>query len=217
MIKNKTMTDYMFFISILLVISFVGNILLVLSNMKYKYKVSKLSYENIENIRVRNEKNLSILNEAIEVESLSNENLLLLYKNYNNISDSMINLWNEYSFYRENQYIFNKKKINNHNTGIYNEVNGIITEYLASLLNKEMENHFQALQLKGEVLEKIVNMRELSGRLNEFYNDFYENKIDNLVGKEKEKKIINKGYWIDMLENINAISEEYLEFDFSII
>ena len=98
-IKNRTIANYMFFMGILVVISLVGNILLVLSNTKYKYKVSKLSYENIENIRVRNEKNLSILNEAMETETLSNENLLLLYKNYNTISDSMINLWNEYSFY----------------------------------------------------------------------------------------------------------------------
>lgn len=213
--RKKGPGEYMLFVVIILLISLVVNVFNSIDNSKYKYKVSKASYKNIEDIRSRNEKNIVILQESIDAALLTNQDLLTLYKNYTSISSCMISLWDEYSFYTDNEWSLTKKEIDTTKV-LSNEVSGRIGDYLGLLLEEEMETQLASVEIKGETLEKFETMKMLANDIKVFYDTFYEKQLGNTVDEEREKKVIKKSYWIDMLEGINNISEEYGDYNFAV-
>lgn len=213
--RKKSPAEYMLFVVTILFISFMVNVFISLDNEKYKYKVSTASYKNIEEIRSRNEKNIVTLEGAINSSILTNQELLALYKNYTSISSSMISLWDEYSFYTDNEWSLTKKKIDT-TKALSNEISGRIEEYLGILLDEEMKTQTPVIQLKGETLDKFKTMQSLAIDIESYYEDFYKENIKDKVDEEKEKIIIKNAYWIDILEGLNNLSEKYADYNFTI-
>ena len=171
--------DYMLFVVVILLISFLVNVYISINNYKFKYRIGRESYTNIEKIKSTNKTNNEILNNAIKVGCLDNMELLKLYKNYGELSDSMVSLWDEYSFYEENK------------TQSYK------------------------VELTGKTLENFNSILIISNNIDSYYNEFYDKNLSSVDIEDREKAIIKKYYWIEILEDINEINQKYINSDFT--
>ncbi|MGG7178068.1 hypothetical protein ACQPU1_10765 [Clostridium paraputrificum] len=213
--KARKPGDYMLFVVGILFISFMVNVYISASNYKSQYRVGMESYKNIENIRFTNESNIGILDTAIEIGSIDNMDVLRLYKNYGDISDSTINLWDDYSFYKGNKSLFKFKKNIETNKNTLVDINGKIEEYLLSILDREMKTQSSKIVLNGEILKVFERIKSLAEEINTYYTEFYSMYLRDVVDEERMKKIIKKYYWIDMLEGVNDINEKYIDMNFT--
>lgn len=212
-VKNK---KYVSLIVAILFISLVFNVIVSKKNSDYQYRIGVVSYNNIENIRNKNESNIELLNSVIEAGVIDNMDLLKLYQNYGSISDSFINLWDEYSFYEaNNKSIIPSKRIKT-NKALINDVDGNIEEYFKVILENEMKTNTEKYVITEDVLDKFYKMKELSMDICDYYNNFCKSKLDGATDDDKKDKIIKKVYWVDMLEGMNTVKEKYNDIDFSI-
>lgn len=209
--------DYMLFVVLVLLVSFLVNVYISIDNYKFRYRVGRESYTNIEKIKSTNKTNNEILNNAIKAGCLDNMELLKLYKNYGELSDSMVSLWDEYSFYEENISIldFGKKKIDKNNV-VFNDIYGTIEEYFRSLMDEEMKTQSYKVELTGKTLENFNSILIISNNIDSYYNEFYDKNLSSIDIEDREKAIIKKYYWIEILEDINEINQKYINSDFTL-
>lgn len=215
MVKRFKNIDYVMIISVVLIVSVVVNIYSIMKLNDYKYKVGKQSYLNIEDIKQRNEKNMDILSKGIEAGTIKNEELLKLYKNYDAMSSEIMELWQQYGEYTQNSKIIFSKNIKT-NKIVENDIHGKIKEYMLSTLNREMKNERSNLRLEGEDLQSFKYMYEISSRIYESFNKFNDENLKGITGEEKEKKVIKEHYWIDMLQSIYDISNDFINVQWKI-
>lgn len=214
--KVRRPGDYMLFVVVILLISFLVNVYISIDNYKFKYRVGRESYTNIEKIKSTNKTNNEILNNSIKIGSLDNMELLKLYKNYGELSDSMVSLWDEYSFYEENISVldFSKKKIDKNNV-VFNDIYGTIEEYFRSLMDEEMKKQSYKVELTGKTLENFNSILIISNKIDSYYDEFYNKNLSSVDIEDREKTIIKKYYWIEMLEDINEINQKYINSEFT--
>lgn|GEM_PF-1057384 len=215
MVKRFKNIDYVMIISVVLIVSVVVNIYSIMKLNDYKYKVDKQSYLNIEDIKQRNEKNMDILSKGIEAGTIKNEELLRLYKNYDVMSSEIMELWQQYREYTQNSKFIFSKNIKT-NKIVENDIHGKIKEYMLSTLNREMKNERSNFKLEGEDLQSFKYMYEISSRIYESFNKFNEENLKGITGEEKEKKVIKEHYWVDMLQSIYDISNDYINVQWKI-
>ncbi|MCE5219919.1 MAG: hypothetical protein LLF98_01305 [Clostridium sp.] len=215
MIKAIKNIDYIMLIALLLIVSVIVNIYALFKLNDYKYKIGQQSYIKIEDVKQRNESNMDILSESIEKGSIKNEELLKLYKNYDVITSDIIDLWQQYGAYTQNSLLIFSKKIET-NKIMENDIHGKMKEYMLSVLNREMKNEKSKLQLESEELQSFKDMYEISSRIYEYLNKFNEEILNGVTGEDKEKKVIKQHYWIDMLEGIYDISDDYVNLQWKI-
>ncbi|MBE6049661.1 MAG: hypothetical protein E7214_03115 [Clostridium sp.] len=197
-------------------ISIVLNIAMVIKVHKYKYKVGTESYNYIEKIKTLNKGSLDIISSAIDIGSIENMEILKLYENYSDISDNNINLWNEYLYYQDDKHLITHKKQVNTDESILNNVDEKIALFFTSILEEEMKTQNYKLVLNGELLEEFIEIQNLCKEIEQYYNDFCEERLNGAVQEEKKDKIISKYYWIDMLEGINDINKKYVDVEFKL-
>jgi hypothetical protein len=202
-------------IAIVLIVSIIMNIYSLIKLNDYKYKIGQQSYTNIEDIKQRNEKNMDILSKSIEVGTIKNEELLKLYKNYDAMSTQIMELWQQYGEYTQSSKFIFSKNIKT-NKVMENDIHGKIKEYMLSTLNREMKNERSKLKLEGEDLQFFKYMYEISSKIYECFNKFNERNLKGITGEEKEKKVIKEHYWIDMLEGIDDIGNNYANVQWKI-
>ena len=202
-------------IIMILLISFLLNIILCINNSSYKHRVGVNSYRNIESIKVKNDKILEIINKSLEVNKISNDELLTLYTNYKDISDCIIELWDDYSFYKESSISkLSKKKIDTTSI-LENEIYSRIYNYLEKSLINIMNTENNELVLRGKVKTDFNVMKNISSNMNKIFKDFNKVKLANVEGKEKESVVVKNKYWIDILNKINSVNKEYTDYDFT--
>ncbi|MBX7294885.1 hypothetical protein K4H75_02150 [Clostridium chauvoei] len=208
--KNNSI---LFIVGVLL-ISLIVNVYMSVVNSSYRYEAKKQSYNNIEQIRHRNESISLILDQGIKSGSISNEELLKLYKNYSSISKYMTDLWSEYGDYSNQSIIsLSKKKIEDTKP---NEICERIENLIFGYLTLEMETLNNKLVLKDKILEDFKVMQDMSKDLEKFYKEFNDTVIQTDDENKKKDKFIKKDYWIDVLKGINTTIEPYINYDFTI-
>ncbi|EEH98533.2 hypothetical protein PMY56_06750 [Clostridium tertium] len=198
-----------------LVVSLLINVYTSIMNSRYKVLIGKETYKSVEEIRSRNEGVLNTLNQCIKARSISNEELLTLYKSYSSISEEFTSLWANYRDYGKEEIISIKKK-SKISKEIPNEVYSRIESLLFEYLSFEMKNHNEKIILDGETLDNFEAMSNMATQLDEFYKEFNENKFKNVDQEKKELLTIKKDYWMDVLEGINSIMDQYLNYEFAI-
>ncbi|MBU6136518.1 hypothetical protein [Clostridium tertium] len=198
-----------------LVVSLLINVYTSIMNSRYKVLIGKETYKSVEEIRSRNEGVLNTLNQCIKARSISNEELLTLYKSYSSISEEFTSLWANYRDYGKEEIISIKKK-SKISKEIPNEVYSRIESLLFEYLSFEMKNHNEKIILDGETLDNFEAMSNMATQLDEFYKKFNENKFKNVDQEKKELLTIKKDYWMDVLEGINSIMDQYLNYEFAI-
>lgn len=198
-----------------LVVSLLINVYTSIMNSRYKVLIGKETYKSVEEIRSRNEGVLNTLNQCIKARSISNEELLTLYKSYSSISEEFTSLWANYRDYGKEEIISIKKK-SKISKEIPNEVYSRIESLLFEYLSFEMKNHNEKIILDGETLDNFEAMSNMATQLDEFYKEFNENKFINVDQEKKELLTIKKDYWMDVLEGINSIMDQYLNYEFAI-
>jgi hypothetical protein len=215
LVKKIKNIDYLMIISVVLIVSIIINIYSIMKLNDYKYKIGQQSYTDIEDIKQRNEKNMDILSKSIEVGTIKNEELLKLYKNYDAISNDIMELWQQYGQYTQNSnFIFSKNIKTNKVMEI--DIHGKIKEYMLSTLNREMKNEKSKLKLEGEDLQSFKYMYEISLRIDEYFNKFNEETLKKSTGEDKENRVIKEHYWVDMLQGIYDISKDYANVQWKI-
>lgn len=213
-ILKMNRNNYVFLIIVVLIVSFTTNVYNSVLNIKYKEVIGKENYKCIEEIRTRNEKNLNLLNQCINSKSVSNEEILALYKNYSILSDQLTNLWSNYWDY-ENKNIINikSKKINLENlpNNTFDDIEDLLYEYVVL----EMKNKNEKLDLDNKNLENFRTMLSLSEDINNYLISFNTNNYKKDIKEEKKIKVsIKNKYWLVNLKEINDILEEYLDYEF---
>ncbi|NFG28113.1 hypothetical protein FC777_13450 [Clostridium botulinum] len=212
--KFKT-KDYAIIITALFILSLIINIFSYVNIRNYKYRIGKESQISIEDVRQRNESNMDILNMSIDQSCIKNEELLKLYKNYEIITNDIIKLWEQYGEYKANNFSMFSKKIETKKI-IENDVHSRIKEYMFIVLNEAMKNRKSGLILSENYLNDFVIMQELSRKIYTYFEEFNSEKLSNFTGIDREKKIIMNNYWIDMLQGIYDISDEYSNIQWSV-
>ncbi|WP_252232031.1 hypothetical protein [Clostridium sp. ZBS15] len=215
MSKKFKVRDYAIIITVLFAISLIINIFSYVNIRDYKYRIGRESQLNIEDIRQRNESNMDILNMSIDQGCIKNEELLKLYKNYEIIANDTIELWEQYREYKANSFSIFSKKIETKKI-IQNEVHGRIKEYMFIVLNEAMKNRESGLILNENYLDDFVVMKELAEKIYHYFEEFNSTKLSNFTGVDREKKSIRNNYWIDMLQGIYDISDEYSNIQLSV-
>lgn len=211
-IKTK---DYTPILIIFFFISIIINIYSYLNINKYKYQLGKESQINIEDIRQRNESNMNIINVSIGQGCIKNEDLLKLYKNYDIITSEIIELWGQYASYKDNTFSMFSKKIDTKKV-LENDVYVRIKDYLSIILNQTMKSKDLGLTLSPEYIENFKTMSELTEKVNDYFDEFNSEKLSNVTGEQREKEIIKNHYWIDMLEGIYNINNDYTNIEFNV-
>ena len=201
-----------------LIISLLINVYSSVMNSRYKLLIGKETYNSAREIKTRNESVLSLLDQCIKAKSVTNEEMLVLYKNYTVISDEYNNLWSKYKDYGKEEIIsFNKKsKTLDYSTEMPNQVYSRIETLLFEYLSLEMKNHNEKIILEGSVLEDFVAMNNMSQSLNDFYTDFNNTDIKDVDEEKKESIYIKNEYWVDILNGINSVVEPYLNHDYTL-
>ncbi|MFT8351509.1 hypothetical protein [Clostridium saccharoperbutylacetonicum] len=215
MARKLKSTDYIMLLSIFLIISVIVNIYSMVKLNNYKYKIGQQSYIEIEDFKQKNEINLNILTKSIEQSSIKNEDLLKLYKNYDAMSSDIMELWQQYGSYSQNAIPFFTKNIKTDKV-MENEIHGKIKEYTLSLLNKDMKNQANKLVLKDDDLISFKFMYDISSKINNYFTEFNDKTLNNITGEEKEKKVINGHYWIDILDGVYKISDNYINLQWKV-
>ncbi len=196
-----------------LLASLLINVYTSIMNSRYKLLIGKETYKSVEEIRNRNESVLATLDQCLKSKSISNEELLALYKNFTTISDEYTNLWVNYRDYGKEQIISISRK-NKASDEVPSEVYTRIESLLFEYLNFEMKNYNDKMVLSDEVLNDFSAIYNMSKELNDFYKKFNEEKIKNI--DKKEVMYIKKHYWIDTLKGINLTIEPYSDYEFTI-
>lgn len=203
-----------------LLVSLLINVFTSVMNSRYKFLIGKEIYKSVEEIRNRNESALTTLDQCIKAKSVSNDELIALYKNFNSISKEFTNLWSNYRDYGKEDIIsINKKskvanesKIANESSiAVYARVESLLFEHL----NYEMKNRNEKIILEGEVLDNFIAMYDMTSELNGYYSEFNADKLKNISVDKKETTYIKKAYWIDILEGINSVIEPYSNYEFT--
>lgn len=205
---------YFIAIVIILLISLSINIMLCLKNKQYSHRIGANSYKNIETIKIKNEKNIEIIDKTIDTLKISNGELLNLYTNYSDMSDCIIKLWDDYNFYNEtDRGIFINKKIDTSKV-IENDIYSRIENYLGNTLINIMSTDSDDLVVKGKDLEDFEVMKSLAINMSKIFSSIDESKLGNVNNSDKEKKVIDNKYWIDILREIDKTSSKYIDYDF---
>lgn len=213
-IKTNIKDSCFIIIVVILMISFTFNIYQYILNKKYFYEIGKQNYSKMEEIRFRNESILSILDSCVMAGSVNNVDLLTLYKNYSKISEAELSLWNNYI--SDDNITLRKFKNKNIvvNATTKNELYSEIEELIYSYIQNGMTEKVYVMELKGKTAEDFETLKDMAEDLNNYFNDFYENNC-NVPKSKREKKMINEGYWVDMLQGIQEVNNKYIEYSFT--
>lgn len=188
-------------------------------NGKYSMKAGRTAYRNLENVKHKNEMNLMIIEDSIKVGSITNEELLTLYRNYNSLMDSVVVLGTDYAKDENDRLIEVPKKslvydsvANINPSDVISRLENLLYEYIRI----EMVNHAEKINLEGQVLENFITIKNISNDINNFFKDSYNQKLVNVKDENKEKVVIKKGYWKDAYDELYLILLEYAEEEFII-
>ncbi|WP_244834620.1 hypothetical protein [Clostridium sp. BJN0001] len=206
--KSYKYVDIKFTLSILLVISIVANIYYFVINRSYRYESEKYAYTAITDIRDKNEINYNIINKGIQAGFISNTNLLRLYKNYESIDSDLVLLGKQYSEHVKESIPFFYKKIDK--VKVFDKLEyDNITEYILSNLNETMETEEKGLTLGSNETYYADVLSKMATELKTYFEDFDNKYLQNIPAEKREKIIINKHYWIDMINGMSNINEKY--------
>ena len=206
---------FLILVSVILFISFILNCYQVIINKRYKSIIELTCYKNIEEIRIKNENILSILDSCIKAENISNEELLTLYKNYLTISNKETELLEYYLEYKDNPTI---KTTNNNATiesGDTSKFYWEIEELVYSYIQRDLSEKAESMKIVDEKLEDFNILKNISEELNNYYINFYNEKCTDLDETSRAEEIIKNAYWIEILQEIQNINQDYIDYEFT--
>lgn len=208
-------SSYMLIVTSVLLISLLLNVYQKIDGSIFKKEIGNEINKSVEEIRTRNESILLTLEGCLVSESITKEEVLTLYKNYSLISISELNLWEKYLNNIENSWFKKDDKVNLAESN-QNNIFANIEDLIYSLLLNSVSDNTDSIKLNEKLLVDIAVMKEISYELNEYFNVFMSEKLGNLEGEDKAKKMINKEYWIDILNYIESINNKYKDYMFKL-
>ena len=211
-LKDKVKNSYFIIVTTLLIISLIINIYQVVINHEYKHILREDNYSKIEQIRYRKESILATLEGCIKANSINNEELLALYKNYGEITKAEVELYEaEVENLKNKNVNYNKKEVDISNKiDLYWEIEELIYAYLQN----DMKENSYTMELKGKAYTDFEVLLNMSKDLNNYFVQFYQKHCDNLDEEKRKEEMIKKEYWIDILDGIQEINNKYIDYSF---
>lgn len=195
---------------ILWLISVILNIWSGYSIQRFKTSIGTECCELVEDINTQNEAVKNIIDGALKNNGTEYEELLILLKNLDDLSGSLERLEQEYNSYSDNSINILKKDQEIDIKNIYYD----ISEYVKVIIKREMtENSNTRYIFSGSDANYFYNINGYITDIDDFFKDFYQNKVNETDKNERKNVIIKKEYWIDALKEINNINEKYENID----
>ena len=213
--KVRINGSYILLIVTVLLISLIVNVYQNITYGKYKEEFQQQFYDDLEEIRYRNEAVLSILDSSVKANSISKDELLTLYKNYNAMANIEVDLWEYYFKYKDNSFMKIDNIENQFTSDNKNQTYWKIAELISSYLQEDINSNNDTVNLTAKKATDFIMMKDLSNDLNNFYIDFYNKNCKNLEDEKRANKVIKEGYWVDMLQGIEEVNEKYVEYPFA--
>ncbi|SFU81880.1 hypothetical protein SAMN04487886_11874 [Clostridium sp. DSM 8431] len=177
-----------------LILSLMLNTVLILKINKYSYKIGTETYSYIKQAKLIHESNEQILKDTLYIGSIDSMSALKLYKNYNNLSEAINYLWNEYIYYEDNRrfVILNKNIDTTSLTAI--DINYKIQDFLGKLLESEIQNN-NKIELSGDIRQDFIEIFNLEKEKVQYYKNFSDKNLN--YDEEDKKKYNNKETLLD--------------------
>ena len=212
--KSNTKNNCFVIVITILLISLIINIYQAVVNNEYNKELRLQNYNRIEEIRYRNESILATLESCISSNTINNEELLTLYKNYSELAEVEVELWESYLDNLQNKIVKHNNKTVNIPGKNKNEIYWEIEELVYSYLKNDMKENTFAMELNGKVLTDFQILRDMALDINNYFINFYSEKCTHLSDEKKKEKMIKENYWVDILEGIQEVTNEYIDYAF---
>ncbi|MGL5414418.1 MAG: hypothetical protein ACRDAU_02025 [Clostridium sp.] len=197
----------------ILLISLGMNVYLSVNKHIYKEKALKDTYSDLRKVKDKAKNSEEVLEVILKKEKYEGVEILYVYNDFEVMSNSITNLWCDYSFFEEKPVITGRKI--NMNSQLQGEVFYRIEEYLNNMLAKIMLDNKKDYSLKEKERKDIEKIKSFLNEIHTVFKEYNENELSGLEGEIREKEVMKKEYWIDMLDKINDINMKYSDYDFS--
>ena len=213
-IKTNLKDSCFIFLVCILMISFAIIIYQNCINNVFEKELKKQRYEGIEEIRYRNESIVKVLEGCITSNKITNEELVILYKNYSEIANEEIELWQAYLDNKNRLNIFSKNKNNNIEVDYISEIYWDIEQLIYNYLKDDLRENISGMQLSGPSLADFSNLLYLAKDLNNYFVIHYDDNYSGLEEEEKMEKMMRNNNWISILNGIQGVSKKYIDYPF---
>ncbi|WP_160674216.1 hypothetical protein [Clostridium sp. C8-1-8] len=209
-IKNS---QYISFIVMILLISFIVNVFLSFDNGGYKERIGKKSSDELEDIVHRNETIKDILTNSIQSKCILKTDLVKMSSQYDQLYLSIWGLMDDYSYYKTSKKLLVKDD-GNIDYDVTNDTVSKIKLYMNKFVESNISLSGDKIELKTNDLLNFQKMNDFSKELDSYFkNTIKKNSSDGTYDGMKDK-LEGKNYWIDMLNNVFNISNKYSNFEF---
>jgi hypothetical protein len=209
-IKNS---QYISFIVVILVISFIVNVFLSLDNGDYKERIGKKSSDELEDIIHSNETIKDILTNSIQSKCILKTDLVKIASQYDQLYLSVWGLMDDYSYYKTSKKLLLKDD-GNINYDVTNDTVSKIKLYMNKFVESNISLSGDKIELKTNDLLNFQKMNDFSKEIDSYFKDTIKKDSSDGTYDGMKDKLEVKNYWIDMLNNIFNISNKYSNFEF---
>lgn len=206
--------NYFNIVIAVLLISLGANVYLSINHYIYKEKALKNTYSDMRGVKEKTNLNLETVNTILENGSYTGNEILSVYDNFSNITNRLIELWDDYNFYSDT-IVLNKDRIETGSV-LENDVFSRIDEYMRNMLNTIMaKNNNTSYKLTDKEKRDFIKIKELLSDISNMFNEYDKKELNGLENEARENAVMKNDYWVDMLDKINNISRKFSDYNFS--
>lgn len=206
-------SQYVIFIVAILVVSLIVNVFLSVDNGNYKQRIGKKSSDELETIIHGNETINQILANSIQSKCILKTDLVKLSSEYDQVYQGVWKLMDDYSYYKQSkQFVF--KNDSSINCDVTNDSINKIKLYVNKFVESNANSNGDKIELKSNDLLNFKKMSDFSKELDTYFQTTIKKSSNDGTYDGMKDKIEVKNLWIDILNKIFNISNNYSSFEF---
>lgn len=194
-----------------LFISILVNVFLYWKSNDYRKLYGEKSYGEIERIYQKNGDINDILSETLKTKEISKMDLIKLKASYEQLYSSMWTLKDDYANYKK---ITLSTHISNEDL-LTKDVLSKIRPYLTQFIENNINTAGEKIKLKGDNLKYFIIMNRYSDEIDNFFNYYVKSNTKGNSVDSLKSEIQKDGVWVNILDNLCKISDEYFVNDFA--
>ncbi|GFZ33895.1 hypothetical protein CSC2_44210 [Clostridium zeae] len=209
-LKNS---QYVIFIVAILLISLIVNVFLSVDNGNYRERIGKKTSDELETIIHGNETINQILANSIQSKCILKTDLVKLSSQYDQVYQGVWKLMDDYSYYKQSKRFTFKNDLNI-NCDVTNDAINKIKLYVNKFIESNANSNGDKIELKNNDLLNFKKMNDFSKELDSYFQTTIKKNSNDGTYDGMKDKIEVKNLWIDILNKIFNISNNYSSFEF---
>jgi hypothetical protein len=209
-IKNS---QYVIFIVAILLVSLIVNVFLSVDNGNYRERIGKKTSDELETIIHGNETINQILANSIQNKCILKTDLVKLSSQYDQVYQGVWKLMDDYSYYKQSKR-FILKAGSSINCDVTNDSINKIKLYVNKFVESNANSNGDKIELKSNDLLNFKKMSDFSKELDTYFQTTIKKSSNDGTYDGMKDKIEVKNLWIDILNKIFNISNNYSSFEF---